>query len=279
VQTVIYDTFTDTDGVLLKDHTPDAGGPWVKLQVSGAFYDLKIDTNRVILDDAYNTMHVNSVDIPDGIVSVDVSYTDAGNDYAGVVFRVQDNSNYYLFEPTGIGYDGLYKVVGGVYTGLITGLANTSDATYKVDFRGSEISVYIDDVLQGTVIDSEYSTGKVGLYTETMYSGAPEEIRFDNFHARAYVQAQDLATDPTSGEESPDMTNTTNPRLLFRYRTDRGHWSDFKSIYIRGSVNESLWNYFNSIGIGREIEIEVVQTDSTEFIPTHMNLTMRELSR
>ena len=40
---VAYDTFTDTDGVLLANHTSDSSHTWEDFEIQGNFFDLQVD--------------------------------------------------------------------------------------------------------------------------------------------------------------------------------------------------------------------------------------------
>jgi len=87
----------------------------------------------------------------------------------GVMFRVQDENNYYRFNwNRAAGYSRLIKVVGGVATlldSVDTGYA--FDVTYDVEVRaqGDQLAVTIDGVPLLEAVDAEFASGTIGLYT------------------------------------------------------------------------------------------------------------------
>jgi hypothetical protein len=111
----------------------------------------------------------------DYTISADIRSVD--NDPAGILFRVQDVNNFYVFRQK-FG-DGNWELdieewVGGVGTELITidnygsGPGQIDDAnawyTFKVVISGTNIKGYIDDVLRLEIDDSRYASGTGGLW-------------------------------------------------------------------------------------------------------------------
>lgn len=70
----------------------------------------------------------------------------------------------------------------------------------------------------------------------------------------------------------------TNPLFFWRYRVEGGNWSNYV-YHDMGSVGDhDSWIFEYPSIIGREFEIEIVETDAVDYLLTHMNLTVRELS-
>ena len=69
----------------------------------------------------------------------------------------------------------------------------------------------------------------------------------------------------------------TTPEVFFRYRFDKEAWSAYEYLDMGVSGEHNPWIDTHNLGVGKEIEIEVVSTDDVDFILTHMNLTIREL--
>lgn len=69
-----------------------------------------------------------------------------------------------------------------------------------------------------------------------------------------------------------------NPLFFFRYRFDQGKWREtiYPNLGLTGDRNP--WIEFFSLGVGREMEIEIVQTGE-DFLLTNCNLTINELGR
>jgi len=78
------------------------------------------------------------------------------------------------------------------------------------------------------------------------------------------------------GTEAP---STTDPQLAYRYRLDRGNWVDYKYFDLGSHGDRDPWLKDQALGIGREIEFEVVENDATEYILTDVDIKVRELER
>ncbi|MBN1124502.1 MAG: DUF1080 domain-containing protein [Sedimentisphaerales bacterium] len=103
-----------------------------------------------------------------------------GYNDCGVMFRVQDENNYYRFSwNRQVGYARLVKVVGGVAT-LLDSVDSgyMDDILYEVEVRAQEdqLEVSIDGTLWLSATDSEFTSGSIGLYT---WGNAPVTY-FDN---------------------------------------------------------------------------------------------------
>ena len=95
-----------------------------------------------------------------------------------MLFRVQDDNNYYLFTLVGTGGSGeLYKLVNGNYTSVkSSGVVFNQGTTYslKVVLNGSNIKIYNGATLILDVNDTQFSSGMVG------FGGNKTEGKFDN---------------------------------------------------------------------------------------------------
>lgn len=74
-------------------------------------------------------------------------------------------------------------------------------------------------------------------------------------------------------------SGVTNPIMFYRYRFDGKLWYGYfqPSLGVVGTTNP--WKHKAPLGVGREMEIEIIETDAVDFILTHMNLTVRELGK
>jgi hypothetical protein len=112
----------------------------------------------------------------DYTISADIRSVD--DDPAGILFRVQDVDNFYVFRQK-FGDSGSWDLdieewVGGIQNALITidnygsGPGEIDDAnewyTFKVVLSGTNIKCYIDDVLRLEIDDSRYASGTGGLW-------------------------------------------------------------------------------------------------------------------
>jgi hypothetical protein len=93
---------------------------------------------------------------------------------AGVVFRYQDENNFYMFRTAGEEGVVLGKVIDGQWHELanpraadFSGVRLKSDTAYKLRVRvtGSRIQAWIGDKAVANLVDDSLTTGRVGLTT------------------------------------------------------------------------------------------------------------------
>ena len=111
--------------------------------------------------------------------SVDVTIREEGGQDVGIAFRAADADNHYLLAIRAVNSE-LYKRVGGLYTSL--GLISTPNALntqykYIVSMIGSTIKITRDTVVQATIIDSTFSSGKIGLRTAGSSQADFDEVK------------------------------------------------------------------------------------------------------
>lgn len=91
------------------------------------------------------------------------------NDSIGVMFRVQDSSNYYRFSWNQQRLNRrLVKQVGGSFTLLVEdAVPYVSGQVYNLEITvdGTTIEVRIDGALVLSAIDSDLASGTIGLYS------------------------------------------------------------------------------------------------------------------
>ena len=121
----------------------------------------------------------------DYVVSADLVY-EGGNDVGAtsLVFRKQDNSNYYMFRVNG-GKADFYRMGGSGNASFGTGeaeipnLALGSVINLKVVAKGSTFVGYVNGVKQLEATDSEFATGSVGIRSNLNGGGT---VYADNFY-------------------------------------------------------------------------------------------------
>lgn len=107
------------------------------------------------------------------------------NGYYGLVFRAADASDSYVFAVTDTGDAFVGKVAQGTLTRLsplwsyhaFSGYA----ATLRVVAKGSTITCYVGSVQVGTLTDTSYSTGAVGLFA----GSGGLDVAFTNFSVKS----------------------------------------------------------------------------------------------
>jgi hypothetical protein len=94
------------------------------------------------------------------------------NDY-GLLFRYQDEDNFYSFGVSGDGYYSLYKKVRGEWVAIVdwteSAYVNKGRSTnrLKVVAKGPEISLYVNDHFLTKVQDESIDEGYIGIYAGT----------------------------------------------------------------------------------------------------------------
>ena len=125
--------------------------------------------------------------------SADVSTTD--DDDIGVVFRYQDDNNYYRFSMNRQhGYKRLVKKVDGKFTLLAENSTHyKTSTTYELQAVADEtkIQIYVNGRLTFDVNDAALANGKIGLYTwgsaSTTFDNVSVDVQNDDFFTIAVV--------------------------------------------------------------------------------------------
>jgi len=129
-----------------------------------------------------------------GDVSVEVKATKIGgpddNDF-GILCRYQDVSNFYLLIASSDGYWGIAKVVDGDQE--LIGMSSMEQTSaidlgnptqlLRADCVGSTLTLYINGQLVGSVQDTTFAFGDVGLIAGT-FDIAGTDMLFDDFTVR-----------------------------------------------------------------------------------------------
>lgn len=163
----VLDHFTDTNGTLLTAHTMDVGPASGWFQYSG---NMQIQSNQA----CYAGFYACECNASDGEVKATcLGYANGNSGGAGLVFRLSNAANYWVFyrsfRPYGYEYAELwlYKAVGGSGTqvGYINLSTNPGSADLKVVLDGNSIKCYQGTVLRFDVSDSDLATNTgYGLY-------------------------------------------------------------------------------------------------------------------
>ncbi len=134
----------------------------------------------------------------------------------GLIFRFQDDNNYYLFALSGRYYS-LQAYVQGQWSFLVDWTESPAiEARWDMPnrlgvlARGSQIVLLINDQIVAVVADDAIPTGGVGLAAYTFESGVME-VTFDDLAiwqlsqtAQPAVPDADVPDEEVAGEEAPD---------------------------------------------------------------------------
>ncbi len=96
----------------------------------------------------------------------------AAEQMAGVVFRFQNASNFYVVRVSALGHNlRFYKVVDGIRSdplGPALDIATNTWHTLAVQCLGNQVTCWLDDKpAMPTLNDSSFSTGKIGFWTKS----------------------------------------------------------------------------------------------------------------
>ncbi|MGA2244984.1 MAG: family 16 glycoside hydrolase [Verrucomicrobiota bacterium] len=91
---------------------------------------------------------------------------------AGLVFRFQNTSNFYVVRVSGLGKNiRFYKVVGGIRSDPVGVACNVATGTWHqlaVQCDGNQIAIFLDGKLaMPTLGDNTFSEGKIGFWTKS----------------------------------------------------------------------------------------------------------------
>jgi|GEM_PF-4909597 len=178
------DTFTDTDGVHLQNHTPNIGGSWT---LSRGSTNLDINTNHIYATAsagiAYYTISASPASA-DADVQADF-YCVGGQTMPLIVGRASTSATtaYGVRVNSGTTWN-LYRWLAGAIStiGTYSGDSCTTTRTVKLQMRGTAIKVYIGGVERISVTNSDVTAaGKAGVGTYYSYVGTSYWL--DNFSA------------------------------------------------------------------------------------------------
>jgi len=195
------DNFTDTDAVLLENHTPDTGTSWTRLWTSAAGLQWTITSNQAASETNPDDGVIYTADATPPSADYDVIFTMVGLGASSVrpmyIFvRVQDVDNLYgVFLATGVSVCQLYKKVSGSWTALGSAFDEpAAGSVCKLEIIGSALKFYDDGVEVASATDGDITAaGKAGVGSG---GGAELVVSTDDAHAANIIDtltANDLA--------------------------------------------------------------------------------------
>ena len=175
----VYDTFTDTNGILITNHTPDIGtGPWtsvVNYDSSGgsATITTEISSNQVISTTTSGVALVrNLIDCGKDDYEYYVTSTRSASGYGGhaIYFRWQDDQNYmYLYTDQSNNHRLRFQeFVGGVATTsdhLSVEFLQYTTHKFGVQCIGDQVKIFFDDVCVHSLTTTSSTGSEVGFRT------------------------------------------------------------------------------------------------------------------
>lgn len=184
--TYIYDSFTDTDAVLLENHTPNIGGAWSALLGSTAILSNRAGasgaTNKYTIDTGVTAVNVQ-LDAYFGTVS-----GGSNNDFIQIAFRQADVLNLYVVTLGKVAGASIYKITettAGTGTDRAVGAwtyASGAHHVLRLEDDGTVITATIDGsnpiTYSSTTKNTSTKIGHIMAYAATTVTTKPS---IDNF--------------------------------------------------------------------------------------------------
>jgi hypothetical protein len=184
--------------------------PWVKL--FGGL-DISIVSEKVVgqagSGDSVITLPSLTFD-NDQSAEVTITFLTTDGD-VGVVVRASDPNNYYsaVYDPTG---DDLYirKNVAGVNTSVFTAsnIGAVSGDSIKLEAIGTTVSVYLNGVFLDSRVDTDLTSGSVGIVFQRRLGEAVETFTAEGYVPAITASITDVDGDNilTGGQQDVSMT-------------------------------------------------------------------------
>jgi len=181
---------TRSGGVLYKDDFSDPTSGWIRVLDTKGFMDYYSSGFRIWVNTpGYNYWSTPGLQFKDVRINVDAARIGGPDENRfGLICRYKDINNYYFFVISSDGYFGIGKVLNGLtsllgqemmsYTPSISPGLSPNHLQAVCD--GDTLSFYINDQPVGLAIDTDLSSGDVGLLAGA-FSNPGVDILFDNF--------------------------------------------------------------------------------------------------
>ena len=189
-EAVFVDDYSDATSGLYDDEVAQEWGQ--------GFYDLETEQYIYAMNPASGVIYDYYVDLilPDAFM-LQVSTQAAGtvDTGYGLIFQVQDDSQFYAFRVSGDGYFLVEKAEGDYLEPLVDwtvadSFDPTEEAVNTLAVVGAEgiYALYVNGVQVGEFADDSYGAGSAGYLVENFDETAPAAFGFDDFVAGAPAQ-------------------------------------------------------------------------------------------
>jgi len=191
VETPEEETPVPSTELMFEDDFSNPASGWTRTSYEDREFDYK-DGEYHILIKKYNWVswapNQNAGQFADFTLEIDARLVSGPNQSRyGVIFRLQDDVNFYHFLVSGDGYYRVGTRTNGMWTELQgwtkSDFIETGNSTnhLKVICEGSQIKVYVNDYHLATVTDNSFTEGGVGMIVETTEPNTL--VAFDNIRA------------------------------------------------------------------------------------------------
>ncbi len=131
----------------------------------------------------------------DFVLDVDAAQVDGPNDNTyGVIFRYQDDRNFYRLDISGDGYFAVFKRKDGVwdkvqdYVETAAVKQGTATNHLQVIAKGNQFTFNVNGQTVKTFTDKDFPTGNLGVTAGTLFDNAGVHIAFDNVNVSEVKQ-------------------------------------------------------------------------------------------
>jgi hypothetical protein len=171
------------------DDFSTAGGGWKTASDEAIKIDVQDGVLHFTLDDLDTIAWSTPKDkrFGDFVLDVDAQQVAGPNDNTyGVIFRYQDDRNFYRLDISGDGYYAVFKRKDGVWTKVQdyaeTPAIRQGNATnhLQVIARGSQFTLNVNGETVKTFSDGDFPAGNIGVTAGTLFDNAGVQIAFDN---------------------------------------------------------------------------------------------------
>ena len=191
---IVEDSFTDSNGTLLQDHTPEIGGAW---SPAGGFRPAKIQGNLLEGDSFGGAKYFNATTSTDMNVRI-------GSRTSGIIIlyaRMTSGADYYYIRmESSSSFRGLWKSVGAVNS-RIAEFSYSATGSLEIRVNGTTIEAYVNGGQVAEVEDSDVTgEGNQGLFINT-------NVDVDYYT----VEGVDPPVDPTNLTANCQVENPVSP--------------------------------------------------------------------
>jgi hypothetical protein len=184
-------TPTRDPSILFIDDFSNIDSGWGHFSDSGAENNYANDGYHIYVKTANLYYWVNSFQsFRDGIVEVDAQkIAGPDNNEYGVICRLKDEANFYLFSISSDGYYGIWKKIDDVWSEVggadggfddkVIQLGNVSNHL-KITCNKGNLTLEVNGSILMDVVDTDLTYGDVALYVST-FDKPGVDILFDNF--------------------------------------------------------------------------------------------------
>lgn len=193
---LVYDTFTDTNGTLITAHTPDVNDPG-NSYTEGGIYGTAVSPGSFTINASNQAISSNTnqgffIDTgsDDVVISTSVDFTQSGTHTAYILLRYVDENNFVVafLSQNLSGILGIEEYVGGAsnYFTRVAYSAATSNHSFSASIVGNTVTVTCtrefagthseNETLTHTLQDNTFNTGTVHGFA----MGGSTDVRFNH---------------------------------------------------------------------------------------------------